>query len=345
WPAAVVGALAAVAGTVVLPAGTARLRRGAPAALAAMTLFGAGYGGADSLITILLTHEYGVGLARAATVLSAAPIAWALTSLAVTRTAPERQVPAAGLALTAAAAAVLAAGPREFVVALVVWTVGGAGVGLAYPGLYLRATTQPPALPAPAAAQRREADGGTDSAAGGLRSDPRADPQHAEKRPGPAGRTQQTAGGLRSARTADLEHTGRRPGPAGRPHQTAGGLRPNPTADPQHAEKRPGPAGRTQQTAGGLRSDRTADLERTGSSTGPAGTTGPAERARREAQAAEAATAVITAEAVGGLLGRAGGGALASLDGGAPLAYGVFAVLLALGALAATRSRAPSPTR
>ncbi|TDD64600.1 MFS transporter [Jiangella aurantiaca] len=214
WLAAAAGALAAVAGTVVLlPAGTARLRRGAPAALAAMTLFGAGYGGADSLITVLLTDEYGVGPARAAVVLSAAPIAWALTSLLVTRAAPERQVPAAGLALTAAAAAVLAAGPREFAAALVAWTVGGAGVGLAYPGLYLRSTT-PPASLAPAAP-------------------------------------------------------------------------------------------------------------------------------RREALAAELATAVITAEAIGGLLGRAGGGALASLDDGAPVAYGAFAITLALGALAATRSRAP----
>lgn len=199
WPVATVGTLAAVAGTVaLLPAGTARLRRGAPAALAAMTLFGAGYVGADSLVTVLLTDEYGVSLARAAAVLGAAPLAWGLTSLVVTRLAPERQVPAAGLALTAAATAVLAAGPREFAVALVAWTLGGAGVGLAYPGLYLRATT------------------GT------------------------------------------------------------------------------------------------------------------------SARAAELATAVITAETVGGLLGQAGGGALASTS--LTAAYGAFAVLLAAGALAATRS-------
>lgn len=134
---------------------------------------------------------------------------WGLTSLVVARVGPERQVPAAGLALTAAAAAVLAAGPREFAVALIAWAAGGAGVGLAYPGLYLRATT---AAPAP-----------------------------------------------------------------GRP-----------------------------------------------------------------LPAAELATAVITAETVGGLLGRAGGGALASLDDGTAVAYGVFAVLLAAAALAATRSRAPA---
>ncbi|WP_053207570.1 MFS transporter [Jiangella muralis] len=210
WPVAAAGALAAVAGTVaLLPAGTARLRRGAPSALAAMTLFGAGYVGADSLITVLLTDDYGVGLARAAIVLGAAPLMWGLTSLVVARVGPERQVPAAGLALTAAAVAVLAAGPREFAAALIAWAAGGAGVGLAYPGLYLRATT---AAPTP---------------------------------------------------------------------------------------------------------DRTT-------------------------QAAELATAVITAEAVGGLLGRAGGGALAGIDDGIAVAYGAFAVLLAAAALAATRSRTPT---
>ncbi|SDT62136.1 MFS transporter [Jiangella sp. DSM 45060] len=209
WPVAVAGALAAVAGAVaLLPAGTAWLRRGAPSALAAMVLFGAGYVGADSLITVLLTDDYGVGLARAAIVLGAAPLMWGLTSLVVARVGPERQVPAAGLALTAAAAAVLAAGPREFAVALIAWAAGGAGVGLAYPGLYLRATT---------------------------------------------------------------------------------------------AAATPG----------------------------------------RALPAAELATAVITGEAVGGLLGRAGGGALASSSTSA--AYGAFAVLLAAAALAATRSRAPGP--
>ncbi|PZF79803.1 MFS transporter [Jiangella anatolica] len=142
WLAAAAGALAAGAGTVaLLPRGTARLRRGAPAALAAMALFGAGYVGADSLITVLLTDGYGVSLARAAVVLGAAPLAWGLTSLVVARVATGRQLPAAGLAVTAAAAAVLAAGPREFAVALVAWAAGGAGVGLAYPGLYLRSTT------------------------------------------------------------------------------------------------------------------------------------------------------------------------------------------------------------
>ncbi len=82
--AGAVVALAGVAG--LLPAGTARLRSGAPAALAAMLLFGTGWFGADGLVTVLFTDGYGTSVGRAAIVLSAAPLAWAVTSLAVPRT-------------------------------------------------------------------------------------------------------------------------------------------------------------------------------------------------------------------------------------------------------------------
>ena len=55
-----------------------------------------------------------------------------------------RHLPPFGLALTALGvgtlAVVLALSP-SFVAALLAWTVGGVGVGLAYPGLYIRATT------------------------------------------------------------------------------------------------------------------------------------------------------------------------------------------------------------
>lgn len=47
-----------------------------------MTLFAGGYVGADTLVTVLLTARDGVSLGAAAIVLSAAPLAWALTSLA-----------------------------------------------------------------------------------------------------------------------------------------------------------------------------------------------------------------------------------------------------------------------
>lgn len=139
WPPAIAGALVALAGMItLLPRGTVRLRRGTPAALGAMVLFAVGYFGADGLITVLLTAGYGVSLGQAAIVLSAAPLAWAVTSLLATRFA--RHFPAAGLGMTALGTSALALG-GSFAVALVAWTVAGIGVGLAYPGLYVRATT------------------------------------------------------------------------------------------------------------------------------------------------------------------------------------------------------------
>jgi MFS family permease len=130
------GAVVALAGVVgLLPAGTARLRSGAPAALAAMLLFGTGWFGADGLVTVLFTDGYGTSVGRAAIVLSAAPLAWAVTSLAVPRKVP----PAVGLALAAAGVAVVAAS-ASYGLGLVAWTLAGAGIGLAYPGLYLRCT-------------------------------------------------------------------------------------------------------------------------------------------------------------------------------------------------------------
>ncbi|MFI6096365.1 MFS transporter [Lentzea sp. NPDC051213] len=144
WPFAVGGvALALVGVASIMPAGTLTARRGAPAALVAMTLFAAGYFGADGLITVLLTDGYGASMARAAVVLSAAPLAWAVTSLAVPRLKRigKEPPPAAGLTLTAVAVGALAWGAPVFAVALVAWTLGGVGVGLAYPCLYLRSTT------------------------------------------------------------------------------------------------------------------------------------------------------------------------------------------------------------
>ncbi|MGW5050392.1 MFS transporter [Actinokineospora sp. NPDC004072] len=148
WPLAAVGAVVAVVGMLaILPPGTARLRAGTPAALAAMVLFATGYFGADSLITVMLTSGMRMDLAQAAIVLSAAPLGWAVTSLLSTHFASERakrHFPAIGLAMTAGGTAVLAwelATAGSFPTVLIAWAVGGIGVGLAYPGLYIRATT------------------------------------------------------------------------------------------------------------------------------------------------------------------------------------------------------------
>jgi MFS family permease len=146
WPVAAVGTGIALAGVAaIMPAGTIRLRRGTPAALGAMLWFATGYFGADSLITVLLTDGYGTSVARAAIVLSAAPLAWALTSLLVPRLRDQgrQPSPAVGLALTASGVAVLAGTllvSTAFGAALLAWILAGVGVGLAYPSLYILCT-------------------------------------------------------------------------------------------------------------------------------------------------------------------------------------------------------------
>ncbi|SDD39045.1 MFS transporter [Glycomyces harbinensis] len=144
----VVGTLLAVAGiAAIMPAGTMRLRPGAPAALAALILFGFGYFGAGGLITILLTDGYGTSVGRAAAVLSAAAVAWGLTGIAAAklngRGVGRRALAATGMSLAALGPAVLAVllvFHPSFPAALVVWAATGVGVGLAYPALYVIAT-------------------------------------------------------------------------------------------------------------------------------------------------------------------------------------------------------------
>lgn len=147
-PLAVLGCLVAIAGTVaIMPRGTATLRRGTPAALAAMVLFAFGYFGADSLVTVLLTDGYDTGLGQAAIVLGAAPFAWGTTSLATTvlrRHRSGHRFPVIGLAMAAVGTvgltALLVATP-SVPAAVAAWALAGAGVGLAYPSLYLMAST------------------------------------------------------------------------------------------------------------------------------------------------------------------------------------------------------------
>jgi predicted MFS family arabinose efflux permease len=145
-----------------LPAGTTRGARGLPAALAAMVLFATGWFGAGGLITVLLTDGYGTSVARAAVVLSAAPLAWGVTSLVVGRRVP----PAAGLALAAAGVTVVAT-THVYPLGLVAWTLAGVGIGLAYPGLYVRCTTSDRPAEAAAAVLTAEEFGSLLGAAGG----------------------------------------------------------------------------------------------------------------------------------------------------------------------------------
>ena len=137
--------LALVGFFALMPAGTGRLAPVAPAALAGLTLFGFGYFGAGSLVTLMFTQTFGTTLFEAGVALSLAPIAWALASLVATRVGEQGAPPVWGMSVAALGLAVVATtgwAGGWWVVALVAWTFVGLGVGLSYPGLYLRATTQ-----------------------------------------------------------------------------------------------------------------------------------------------------------------------------------------------------------
>lgn len=146
WPLGIIGLAGAVVGfTALMPRGTLTLRPGAPSALAGLTLFGFGYFGATSLITLALTQALGTPLTEAGWALGGAPVAWALTTLTMPRLHDLGRAPgpSTGLLVTAfgvLGTAVLLLTGAAFPWALATWVVVGAGVGVAYPTLYLRAT-------------------------------------------------------------------------------------------------------------------------------------------------------------------------------------------------------------
>ncbi len=152
WQLAPIALVVAVVGFFALmPEGTARLRRGAPAALAALTLFGAGYFGANSLITLTFTQTFGTSLFQAGVALSVAPIAWALAAMFAPKLGAQGAPPVLGMGLAtlgAGAVALLGLGGASWIGALVAWALVGLGVGLAYPAVYLRATTEDGSLTA-----------------------------------------------------------------------------------------------------------------------------------------------------------------------------------------------------
>jgi len=161
-----------------MPEGTGRLRRGAPAALAGLTLFGTGYFGASSLVTLVFTQTFSTSLFEAGVALSLAPIAWALASMLAPKFGVQGSPPMWGMSLAAAGVAtiaVLGCTGSSWVAALVAWTLVGLGVGFSYPALYVRATTEDGSRTATmlaAAAITTESFGGLigSTAAGGLGS-------------------------------------------------------------------------------------------------------------------------------------------------------------------------------
>ncbi|NHN56367.1 MFS transporter [Calidifontibacter sp. DB0510] len=147
--AIVVGTVIALIGFAALvPRGTLRARVGAPAGVAALTLFGLGFFGADGLVTVLFTDGFGTDLRAAGLALSAAPLAWSLSTPLVPRLRTRGLLPSTalclavtGLCVLALAVAVATGAPYPLVI--LAWAVAGVGVGLAYPTLYLAASTPP----------------------------------------------------------------------------------------------------------------------------------------------------------------------------------------------------------
>ncbi len=145
WYLAPLALGAAAAGLfAVLPAGTGRLARGSPAALAGLTLFGFGYFGANSVVTLLFTQSLGATLPQAGIALSATSVAWALVGPLASRLRAAPCTCSIGFGVAAGGTLLVSlfglAG-ESWVASLCAWTATGLGVGLSYPTLYLHATT------------------------------------------------------------------------------------------------------------------------------------------------------------------------------------------------------------
>lgn len=137
--------VAAVGFRSLMPTGTLTARRGPPAALLALTLFGLGYFGAGELLTLLFTGVSHSSLTVAGAVLGCASAAWGMTSVALTRLPRLRRVsPAAAMVLVAlctAGTCVSAVVGAPWPMGAACWVLSGVGVGIFYPSVYLRATT------------------------------------------------------------------------------------------------------------------------------------------------------------------------------------------------------------
>lgn len=136
-------ALALIGVAALMPAGTFRAKAGAPASLASLTLFAIGWFGATALITLFATEELQTDLPTAALFATAGPLSWALVSLAVAhwkRVADSLVVAPAGLVIAGFGTIGTALSPTVGL-ALGMWSAAGVGIGLAYPRLYVGATT------------------------------------------------------------------------------------------------------------------------------------------------------------------------------------------------------------
>jgi len=141
-----VGPVVAVAATLValrplMPRGTLRIVRGLPSVMVTRGLLAGAYFGSEVYVPYLLTESYGLTPALAGLALTAAGVSWAAASWVQGRagesltdaTSARLGVGTVAVALTALLVTALLGWPTWVVI--VVWTCGGAGMGLAYPRL------------------------------------------------------------------------------------------------------------------------------------------------------------------------------------------------------------------
>ena len=138
---AAVGAVLLVLGLRrLLPAGTARIRRGLPAVVAARGLLASAFFGMDALLPLSLTQLHGYSPTAAGVPLTAGALGWAVASQVQGRLPGVARVVllrigfgllAAGLAGTAVVAVPGAAGWATYLT----WAVSGLGMGLGMPSL------------------------------------------------------------------------------------------------------------------------------------------------------------------------------------------------------------------
>jgi MFS family permease len=147
---AVAGLAALVAGLrPLLPAGTARARRGLPTVVAARGLLAGAFFGVDTLLPLALAHVHGYSPTAAGVPLTAGAVGWALASQWQGRHPGASRVRllragfvllAAGLAGTAAIAVPGAGGWPAYLT----WAVAGLGMGLGMPSLGVLLLAQSP---------------------------------------------------------------------------------------------------------------------------------------------------------------------------------------------------------
>jgi MFS family permease len=146
-----IGLVIATAGAIaLLPPGTVRLADGPPRYLALLAVVAVGYFGADALLTAIGTRADGLALMWVSVALGAAAVCWSLGSMVQPRISGSHgqrtgTVMVSGIAVMAVGAVAVVVLQRTGAISgpalLATWCVTGAGMGLAYPILYFRATT------------------------------------------------------------------------------------------------------------------------------------------------------------------------------------------------------------